>query len=92
MAFKKIVTDKAFWKSVVYLGLIFAVIYQLITMLFDYGGFDFSAFYEDKLEGNKWIRFAIGTLIAAFIYGFIISYGQFITRIKRERRENNNND
>lgn len=87
MAFKKIVRDKAFWKSVVVLGLAFALIYQFVSMLFDYGGLDFSAFYEDKLEGTKWVRFIIGTLLAAFLYGFIISYGQFRSKIKKRERE-----
>lgn len=88
MGFKKIVRDRAFWKSVFFLGLIFAIIYQFISMLFDYGGLDFSSFYEDKLGGSRWIRFAIGTLLAAFVYGFIVSYGQFLSKIKKERREN----
>lgn len=87
MAFKKIVKDKTFWKSVVFLGLAFAIIFQFVSMLFDYGGIDFNAFYRDKLEGNKWIRFGIGMLVAAFIYGFIISYGQFVSKIKRDRRD-----
>ncbi len=89
MAFKRIVRDRAFWKSVIFLGLLFAIIYQFISMLFDYGGLEFSSFYEDKLAGSRWIRFTIGTLAAAFVYGFIISYGQFRSKIKKERRENN---
>lgn len=88
MAFKKIIGDRTFWKSVVLLGLAFALIFQFISMLFDYGRIDFSAFYEDKLAGDSWIRFTIGMLVAAFIYGFIISYGQFISKIKRDKREN----
>lgn len=87
MAFKKIVNDSAFWKSVVILGLAFAIIYQFVSMLFDYGGIDLNAFYDDKLSGDNWIRFIIGLLVAAFIYGFIISYGQFVSKIKRDKRE-----
>lgn len=87
MAFKKIVRDNAFWKSVILLGLAFAVIYQFISMLFDYGGIDFIAFYNDKLAGDNWIRFTIGLLVSAFIYGFIISYGQFVSKIKRDKRK-----
>ena len=86
MAFKRIVRDGAFWKSVVIMGLAFALIYQFVSILFDYGGLDFSAFYEDKLEGYKWVRFTIGTLIAAFLYGFIISYGQFRSKIKKQEK------
>lgn len=87
MAFKKIVQDKTFWRSVILLGLAFAVIYQFVSMLFDYGGIDLNAFYQDKLAGDNWIRFTIGLLVAAFIYGFIISYGQFVSKIKRDKRE-----
>ncbi|QED37900.1 hypothetical protein FK178_09260 [Antarcticibacterium arcticum] len=90
MAFKRIVRDKAFWKSVIIMGLAFAIIYQFISMLFDYGGLDFSAFYEDKLAGAQWVKFVIGTLVAAFLYGFIITYGQFVSRIKKEKRERQN--
>lgn len=87
MAFKKIVSDKAFWKSVIIMGLAFALIFQFISMLFDYGGLDFSAFYEEKMAGTRWIKFVLGTLVAAFLYGFIITYGQFVSKIKREKRE-----
>ena len=90
MAFKKIVSDKAFWKSVVIMGLAFAIIYQFISMLFDYGGLNFTAFYEDKIAGTRWVRFVLGTLAAAFLYGFIITYGQFVSRIKRDKRQRDN--
>ncbi len=89
MAFKKIMQDKTFWRSVGILGLAFAIIYQFVSMLFDYGGIDLNAFYEDKLAGDNWIRFTIGLLVAAFIYGFIISYGQFVSKIKRDKRKMN---
>ncbi len=90
MAFKRIINSKSFWRSVAGMGIIFAIVYQLISMLFEYGGFHFSAFYEDKLSGDKWIRFAIGTLLAAFLYGFIVSYGQFRSRFKKEEKEKEN--
>ena len=90
MAFKKIVSDKAFWKSVVIMGLAFAIIYQFISMLFDYGGLNFTAFYEDKIAGSRWVRFVLGTLVAAFLYGFIITYGQFVSKIKRDKRQRDN--
>lgn len=86
MAFKKIIHDKAFWRSVLLLGLAFAIIYQFVSMLFDYGGIDLNAFYNDNLAGNNWIRFTIGVLVSAFIYGFIISYGQFVSKIKRDKK------
>lgn len=88
MAFKRIVSDKLFWRSVIGLGILFALIYHIITMLFEYGGFDFAQFFEDKLSEGNWIGFVVGTLLAAFAYGFIISYGKFRSKIKNEERNN----
>lgn len=65
-------------------GLAFAVIYQVISILFEYGEFNFSAYYEDKLGEGRWVKFLIGTFLAAFVYGLIITYGQFRTKIKKE--------
>lgn len=90
MAFKRIINDKSFWKSVAGLGIAFALIYQVITMLLDYGGFSFTAFYDDKLAGGQWIKFLIGSLLAGFVYGFIVSYGKFRSRIKKEEWEKKN--
>lgn len=73
---------------VVLQGLAFALIYQVIFILFEYGGLNFSAYFEDKLGQGRWLKFVAGTLLAAFVYGFIISYGQFRPRIKKEEQEN----
>lgn len=87
MAFKRIVKDNAFWKSVVGMGVAFAIIYHFISMLFEYGGFEFSKFFEDKLGDGNWVQFVLGTILASLVYGFIISYGQFSSKIKKEERE-----
>lgn len=86
MAFKRIVKDPAFWKSVAGMGVAFAIIYHFISMLFDYGGFEFSRFFEDKFGDGNWVQFTLGTILASLVYGFIISYGQFSSKIKREER------
>lgn len=88
MVFKRVVSDRKFWRLVVFQGLAFALIYQVISIFFEYGGFNFSAYFEDKLGDGRWIKYLTGTLLAAFVYGFIISYGQFQTRLKKEDREN----
>lgn len=87
MAFKRIVSDTAFWKSVAGMGIAFAIIYHLISMLFEYGGFEFSKFFEEKLAQGNWVQFILGTIIGALVYGFIISYGQFSSKIKKQERE-----
>ena len=87
MSFKKIVRNKAFWKSVVWMAIAFAIVYHIITMLFDFGGFYFSAFFDEKIGGGRWVRFVFGTILSSFLYGFIVSYGLFIAKLKKEERE-----
>ncbi len=87
MGFKKIVARGDFWKSVALLGISFLLIYNLISMLFEYGGFEIARFFEERTEDGKLFRFILGQLIAAFIYGFIFSYGQFRMKEKKEASE-----
>lgn len=87
MAFKKIVGNKAFWRSVLGMAVAFAIVYHIITMLFEFGGFNFSAFFDEKIAGGRWVRFVFGTILSSFLYGFIVSYGLFIAKLKKEERE-----
>ncbi|UJH92760.1 hypothetical protein LZ575_10155 [Antarcticibacterium sp. 1MA-6-2] len=48
MAFKKVVRDRKFWLMVILQGLAFAVLYQVISIFFEYGGLNFSAYFEAK--------------------------------------------
>ncbi|WP_300441220.1 hypothetical protein [Christiangramia sp.] len=84
MKFKSIISQRSFWKSVVWLGLSFLVLYNVITIFFEYGEFAFTTFFEERTADGKWIRFIIGQLLAAFLYGFILAFGQFQTRQKKE--------
>tara|TARA_R100000935_G_scaffold19234_1_gene36912 strand:+ start:6269 stop:6535 length:267 start_codon:yes stop_codon:yes gene_type:complete len=87
MNFKKVVQAKGFWKSVVGMGIGFIIVYHIITMLFNFGGFHFSEYFELNLTEDRWFRFVFGSILSAFIYGFIISYGQFSMKLKKEERE-----
>lgn len=84
MNFKAIVSQKAFWKSVFWLGLSFLVIYNIITMFFEYGGFNFSEFFRERMADDKLLRFVIGQFLGAFLYGFILAYGQFKVKAKKQ--------
>ncbi len=86
MGFKKIISQGSFWKSVLWLGVTFLIIYNFISMMFEYGGIDFEAFFQERTENGKWIRFVIGQILAAFVYGFILAYGQF----KMKQKKNSN--
>ncbi|TRO64074.1 hypothetical protein [Christiangramia sabulilitoris] len=84
MQFKSIISQNAFWKSVFWLGLSFLILYNVISMLFEYGGFEFRAFFEERTANGKLIRFIIGQLLAAFLYGFILAFGQFRGKQKKD--------
>ncbi len=85
MSFKSIVSQGSFWKSVVFLGIGFTIIYNIIFVLFEYGGFNFGQYYDDKIAGGKLPIFLFSQVVGAFLYGFILSYGQFRTKEKRNR-------
>ncbi len=87
MNFKKTVQTKGFWKSVAGMGIAFIIVYHIITMLFAYGGFEFSEYLEFNLTEERWMRFVLGSILSGFIYGFIITFGQFSIKQKKEERE-----
>lgn len=77
MDIKATLKKKAFWRTVFWLGISFLVIYNFISLFFEYGGFNFEAFYQDKISGEKLIRFIFAQLVGGFLYGFILAFGQF---------------
>ena len=87
MSPKEILSRRDYWKSVALLGLGFMIVFNLISIWFEYGSFDFEAFYKDKIE-NKWFRFILAQLASSLIYGMIIAYGQIRSKLKRENQEN----
>ena len=84
MKFKEIIALKSFWKSVVLLGVGFLIVYNLVSMLFEYGSLNFDAFFTERTENGKLFRFILGQILAAFAYGFIIAFGQFRMRGKKD--------
>ena len=84
MKLKEIVSLRSFWKSVFWLGLSFLVLYNVISMLFEYGGFAFEEYFQERTENGKIVRFIIAQALAAFFYGFILSFGQFRGKEKKE--------
>jgi hypothetical protein len=84
MKFKAIVSSRAFWKSVFWLGLSFLVLYNVITIFFEYGEFAVETFFEERTKDGKLLRFIIGQFLASFLYGFILAFGQFRTKGKKD--------
>ena len=84
MKFKAIVSKRSFWKSVLWLGLSFLVLYNVITIFFEYGEFAFMTFLKERTADGKLFRFIIGQLLASFLYGFILAFGQFRGKEKKD--------
>jgi hypothetical protein len=87
MGFKKVVNTKGFQKSVLGMGIGFILVYHIINMLFIYGGLNFSEYFDINLSEDRWFRFVFGSLLSGLIYGFIITYGQFSIKLKKEERD-----
>lgn len=84
MKFKSIISQRSFWKSVFWLGLSFLVLYNVISIFFEYGEFAVETFFEERTEDGKLVRFVIGQLLASFLYGFILAFGQFRSKEKKD--------
>lgn len=77
MKFKTIIRQKAFWKSVFWLGFFFLLVYNFGVMFFETGGIHPSEFIESKIEEAGIVRFLLAQFIGGFCYGFILAFGQF---------------
>ncbi|TQD39832.1 hypothetical protein [Haloflavibacter putidus] len=83
---KDVIAVKGFWKSVAVLGIIFIIGYNLIDLLFSYG-FNWDAFVAEKLTGKMAWRFIAASLVGGFIYGFIVVFLQFRSKLKQEEKQ-----
>ncbi len=75
--FKKIVTHKGFWRSVVSLAIAFIVVFILIKWAIE--GFEWAFFTE-----NDPLKFFIGIMLAGLVYGFFVTFGKFRGKLKRK--------
>ncbi|PZW41429.1 MULTISPECIES: hypothetical protein [Mesonia] len=87
MSLKKITKMPTFWKSVAMLSIMFIIIYNIINLGFSFG-FDTSAFAESNLQQPYLFRFLAANLVGGFLYGFIMTYFKFKSRLKEEEKRN----
>jgi len=87
MSFKKIIKMPTFWKSVAMLSILFIIIYNIINLGFSFS-FNFSAYAESNLQQPYLFRFIIANVIGGFLYGFIMTYFKFKSRLKEEEKRN----
>ncbi len=75
--FKRVISYKGFWKSVLILG----IIYMLVLFFIQWAmvGFSSELFFAENL-----FLFIASFLFAGFICGFTVSYGKFWGKLKQE--------
>ncbi|MCG2418498.1 hypothetical protein K8089_05635 [Aequorivita sp. F47161] len=73
--FKRVLNTKGFWKSVFSLALAFGLIFTIIKWAIE--GFDL-AFFTDR--NPLW--FFLTLIVAAFVYGFLVTFGKFRAKLK----------
>ncbi|RFN59770.1 hypothetical protein [Marixanthomonas ophiurae] len=74
--FKQIINHKGFWRSVLYLGVAFVIIFIFIKWAFE--GFT-SNFFDER---NPYLLIG-GSLLTGFVYGFFVTYGKFKNKLKK---------
>ncbi len=80
--FQKIISTKGFWKSVISLGAAFA----LLFVIFKWGIEGFKVSYFSSFKSPT--AFFLGLIVGGFIYGFLVTYGKFRGKLKKDEERN----
>ncbi|MFC5047115.1 hypothetical protein ACFSTE_11670 [Aquimarina hainanensis] len=83
--FKKVVTSRKYWLSVLYLGIAFIVVFSLIEHVSQFRGVSLSGFVETKLANGRWMRFFLSRIVGGVAYGMIMSYYFTARKIKSNK-------
>ena len=76
--FKKVISAKGFWKSVLYLGIAFALLFVVIKWAIE--GFEID--YFKTIENPIFV--ITGLLLSGLVYGFLVSFGKFRGKLKKD--------
>ncbi len=79
--FQKVISTPGFWRSVFSLGIAFAFIFVIIKWAIE--GFNMEYF---NLIANPY-SFILGLLAGGFIYGFLVTFGKFRAKLKKEEQK-----
>tara|TARA_R110000772_G_C13101901_1_gene419799 strand:+ start:207 stop:449 length:243 start_codon:yes stop_codon:yes gene_type:complete len=75
--FKRVLNTNGFWKSVFTLAVAFGLVFTLIKWAIE--GFEIAYFTEQNP-----LSFFVTLLLAAFIYGFLVTFGKFRAKLKEK--------
>ena len=75
--FKKIISTQGFWRSVISIGIAFALLFVIIKWAIEKFKIEFFTSLENPLF------FVLGLMVSGFVYGFLVTYGKFRGKIKK---------
>ncbi len=85
-SFKQILQAPNFWKSVLFIGLAFVLLYNAIDYAFGYS-MNWDQFLEAKWQGSTKWRFIIANILGGALYGFIISFLRYRKQILQDKHK-----
>lgn len=79
--FQKVISTPGFWRSAFSLGIAFASMFVIIKWAVE----DFNMDYFNSIVNP--LSFIFGLLVGGFIYGFLVTFGKFRAKIKKEEQK-----
>ncbi len=76
--FQKIISTQGFWKSVISLGIAFALLFVIVKWAIE----GFKMDYFTSLQNP--ILFVLGLMVGGLVYGFFVTYGKFRGKLKKD--------
>ena len=79
--FQKVINTPGFWKSVFSLGIAFSLLFVIIKWAIE----GFKMEYFTSIVNP--FSLVVGLLVGGFIYGFLVTFGKFRAKIKKEEQK-----
>lgn len=76
--FSKVISTQGFWKSVFSLGIAFALLFVIVKWAIE----GFKTEYFTAIQNP--VNTGLGLLLSGFIYGFLVTFGKFRAKIKKD--------
>ncbi|WP_109438810.1 hypothetical protein [Aquimarina sp. AU119] len=72
--FKEIISSKKYWKTVVFIGVGFIIVFSVIEHLMQYGDLSLDIFIEERISQGRWVRYFLSRVAGGLMYGMIMGY------------------
>lgn len=83
--FSRVISYPGFWKSVVFLAVMFVIIYNLADVFMVFGG-SFGDYISERFAAENLLQFFSANIASGFVYGFIISFFKFRSKLKQDQK------